>query len=241
MKHISSKFTRASIIFALIAVLIMTACSVQTPNIELPGERNELTPESYDEVYSLLKAARYRNGYYGGALFVEDSIAVNVKEETAGDLNVGAPTAFDASSSGDESYVVGTNVQVGGVDETDLIKTDGRYIFVSDGANVKILKADGADTKKLSDIEICKNTETKTDHYYGFGGEHITGLFTNGDTMAIIINKYGYMVLFDENGDKESKNEDGVEVRLYDISNPESPELTATLGTERVLQRRPND
>ena len=66
---------------------------------------------------------------------------------TSKDTIKGAENAADNSSS--ETYV-----QVGGVDEADVIKNDGKYIYTFRNGNDKILiyEPDGKNVKKLSEI-----------------------------------------------------------------------------------------
>ena len=66
---------------------------------------------------------------------------------TSKDTIKGAENAADNSSS--ETYV-----QVGGVDEADIIKNDGKYIYTLRNGNDKILiyEPDGKNVKKLSEI-----------------------------------------------------------------------------------------
>jgi len=65
------------------------------------------SPESYDELYTLLKE-------------MEDN-RVYAEDQNLGDL---APSV----SKGESDYSE-TNIQVSGVDEADIVKTDGKYIY----------------------------------------------------------------------------------------------------------------
>lgn len=79
----------------------------------------------------------------------------------------------DASSSGTEMDMLPegnmgngdyseTNIQTKGIDEGDIVKTDGEYIYVTSGKKtVVVLKADGGDTKKVSDIDIRRKVLKK--------------------------------------------------------------------------------
>ena len=55
-----------------------------------------------------------------------------------------------------------TNIQTKGIDEGDIVKTDGEYIYVTSGKKtVVVLKADGGDTEKVSDIDIRRKVLKK--------------------------------------------------------------------------------
>ena len=50
-----------------------------------------------------------------------------------------------------------TNTQVQGVDEADIVKTDGSYIYVLTGNQIKIVRVNGPDMKILSSISFPDN------------------------------------------------------------------------------------
>jgi inhibitor of cysteine peptidase len=79
-----------------------------------------------------------------------------------------------------ESYSP-TNIQVAGVDEADVVKTDGRYIYLISNENVYVLKADPQDAKVLSKIP--------------FNNTDLLGLFLSqdGSKLAVLGNKYEYL------------------------------------------------
>jgi len=71
-----------------------------------------------------------------------------------------------------------TNVQVAGVDEADLVKTDGEYMYIVSGNNVTILKAYPAeDAEVLSQMSLNGT---------------LRGIFINGDRLAVFGESYFY-------------------------------------------------
>lgn len=89
----------------------------------------------------------YENEYYMAEAVPEKSKAA----DTAGS------TADSAQRSSSKEYS-GTNLQVQNVDEGDVVKTDGTYIYTSAadtfGSSVCIYKADGKNTKKMTEITL---------------------------------------------------------------------------------------
>jgi len=76
-----------------------------------------------------------------------------------------------------------TNIQVEGVDEADIVKTDGEYIYIVSGGNITIVKAyPPEEAKVLSKISLT-------------GG--ITGIFINGDKLAVFETEYGIYPLYE--------------------------------------------
>jgi inhibitor of cysteine peptidase len=88
-----------------------------------------------------------------------------------------------------------TNIQVEGVDEADIVKTDGEYIYVVSGNNVAILKAYPAENAKvLSKIELDGS---------------LKGVFINEDRLVVF----------------EDLNYYKISIKVYDISDRTSPSL----------------
>lgn len=67
-------------------------------------------------------------------------------------------TGSSGSTQKDSNEYSGTNLQVQNVDEGDVVKTDGTYIYTSAadtfGSTVCIYKAEGKDTKKLTELTV---------------------------------------------------------------------------------------
>ncbi|MFC6731325.1 MULTISPECIES: beta-propeller domain-containing protein [unclassified Haladaptatus] len=109
-----------------------------------PGTDPNSTPEptalerfdSAEAFQQYLEAGRAKSSYggfgFGGA---DGGVDVAVQEGASPD---GAPTRTseggnDGGQSGEPDRVSGTNVQIQGIDEPDLVKTDGTHLFVSQG------------------------------------------------------------------------------------------------------------
>lgn len=71
-----------------------------------------------------------------------------------------------------ESRVSWTNVQVPGVDEPDIVKTDGRLVFVASQLNSKVYVVDAKDKTLLYSLD--------------FRGELVKGLLVNGGRLVVI-------------------------------------------------------
>jgi uncharacterized secreted protein with C-terminal beta-propeller domain len=96
---------------------------------------------------------------------------------------VPAPTAAPSSIGGD-SYSTRvystTNIQVTGVDEADIVKTDGEYIYVasndymSNQNHVFILKAEAGDPRVIAKITLENNT-------------YLAGMFLSQDSSKLVV------------------------------------------------------
>jgi inhibitor of cysteine peptidase len=102
-----------------------------------------------------------------------------------------------------------TNIQVAGVDEADIVKTDGEYIYLVSDNEVFIMKAHPPDEAEV----LSKITFNDT-----YPGE----IFINNDRLAVFGSEY-----FDPyRGYYESFYEDAKTfVNIYDLSNKTNPSL----------------
>jgi len=183
----------------LLAVILGTLCynvGVYTPESDSPASLN--TFSSYEELKDFLTENMGTQGY-------------SPYEGSWGRFLLNAPTGTDAYAetvgSGPEYST--TNIQVEGVDEADIVKTDGRYIYLVSDNNVSILKAyPSRDAELLSKIS--------------FEDTSPVGIFVEGDRLVVLgcenINPYEYYYRrYDE--DTETN------VEIYDITNRTSPTL----------------
>ncbi|MFC1774758.1 beta-propeller domain-containing protein [Nanoarchaeota archaeon] len=141
-----------------------TLTPVFNPEMEI-----ELT--SYNSVNELLEFVKANEGmdYYYSKGFRGDVMPTLGVEMMDG--------AFEAESMGGAPLDYSeTNVQVEGVDEADIIKTDGHYIYTVSGDTLFIIKAyPGEDAKIVSTIEF---------------EDRPTSLFIKDDKLAVFGNFY---------------------------------------------------
>lgn len=130
-----------------------------------------------------------------------------------------------------------TNVQVENVDEADIIKTDGDYIYYITNDKVFIVKAD--------ELEIISTIEVKNDDKKTFSPQE---LFINKDKLILLGNFYEYeenLTRKQRSVEEEAISEDMeyYEVErinrsntaiaiVYDISNKEKPEIIRQVGLD---------
>ena len=142
--------------------------------------------ESYGELKEFLQNREYgseRFPYLPGSEFY-------------GSMELDAMSAYDFS---------GTNVQVEGVDEADIVKTDGEFIYVISGQKVVIVKAYPAEAAAV-----------------------LSRIAVNGTLKQIFINEER-LVLFYENGSWE---ETKTFVQAYDTADRGNPRLRRKLAVD---------
>ena len=109
---------------------------------------------SYDQVYDYIKE-------YQDSMKRQERNSATFDLRVAGDAETESVASEDSASwsagySGDYSQ---TNVRQEGVDEGDIVKTDGKYLYVveDNGRTVDIVLADGGNLEKAGSIELGKD------------------------------------------------------------------------------------
>ncbi len=157
------------------------------------------SPDSYEEIYEYLSASFYRE-YAAEADGSGETAAAAVPE--AGETDGGAMYSQ-------------TNVRTEGVDEGDLVKTDGEYLYVihtggSLAGSVHIVRADGGE------MEDVFRTEPVSDGIYR-DYDSPKALYLDGNRMTVI-----YQCMDDA-------GEVCTVTAVYDITDREEPRLINTL------------
>lgn len=139
---------------------------------------------SAEELNAFINASS-GTGIYGGA--VTSNMAVGAPsvsgsaQKSVSDISQQSSSEAAAPSSGSVDYSQ-TNIQVAGVDEADIVKTDGKYIYAISGSKVLILDAYPAENAK-----IVSQIETNGT---------ISEIFINKDRLVVFGQKsYEYSIL----------------------------------------------
>ena len=147
-----------------------------------------LTPAgTYEAVYEALQKVQ-ESGSYRGDIFYTDGM-LWVEEESA-DLavpDVMLPTGTNDASKGDVTTggvdFSETNVQVAGIDEADIIKTDGQYFYVFDMNRnaIYIVSAKGSEMKLTATIPVAEEFT---------GNETGREMYLTGDRLVLLVSGY---------------------------------------------------
>jgi len=143
-------------------------------------------------------------------------------KDSAG-MNTGS-SASDQESAQNSAKYSRTNVQVDGVDEGDIVKTDGKNIYVLSRNRVYILDAsDPKDIKTVSSFPTYYNedkdkTGYSSDEIYFSDGKLITIVRVSRYDEASDDTYYTSCYAYDYNSDTV--------VSVYDISDPKAPTMT---------------
>lgn len=127
-----------------------------------------------------------------------------------------ANTALDAVAEGGQGApdYSGTNIQVEGVDEADVVKTDGNYIYLISGKKVFIVKAyPPADAGIVSVLDLEFSA---------------TDLFISGDKLAVIYSPELYYIWYRRDLIPPEEDRMITTIKVFDVSDRTSPILERT-------------
>lgn len=142
--------------------------------IQIDDSRVIARAESYDQVYGYLEEYQRQlereesvikqeeqlyeaeTGAADGGMTGEAKMMENTMEDRASTDSAPAEAAQDVSEGGGYSE---TNVRQEGVDEGDIVKTDGTYLYVleDDGDKIAVVDSRNQDMKKAASIEVGSN------------------------------------------------------------------------------------
>lgn len=133
--------------------------SAQEEENEVSQEREIASAETYGEVYEYIKEYEKdldRGSWFGAGGFaksdgaMEDSVASSAAD-------TGASKIAASSASGYSE----TNVRQTGVDEGDIVKTDGRYLYIvkENSEEVSIVDTSGDNMKEVSSIQADEDMQ----------------------------------------------------------------------------------
>ena len=157
------------------------------------------TFSSYDELENFLSANMEQAKIFGG-------------QHSSFLARSGEVATLDAWSAPAHST---TNIQVAGVDEADIVKTDGEYLYVVSGNNVYIIRGyPPQQAEVLSKITLNETWNIQ--------------IYVNGDRLAILGGHFTPIrIAYMYSGEAFLK--------IYDISNKASPILTRTLRSNGTV------
>jgi len=130
---------------------------------------------SYDAVYARLEEIKeFRNDEMSRGDIMED-VAMAEEEATAGGMEDLVQNVQSASAQ-KENYSE-TNVQTYGIDESDIVKTDGEYIYLLRGSSVSILSAGKEEMKQVGELEADAES----------GSADICAMYVDGDILVLMV------------------------------------------------------
>jgi len=154
---------------------------------------------SLEELEEMLKNSRanYYGLHYMADIAFEAAISQDVFDSATAMQKPDEPSRSSEAKSSEHADYSTTNVQVQGVDEADVVKTDGQYIYHVNNDRIVVAKAYPADEMKVTGIlDFSDNNFTPQE------------IYLSGDLLVVIGSYY-------EDADIKKPEIDPVEERLY--------------------------
>lgn len=136
------------------------------------------------ELKEKVSLQQYKQNFGMRPMLMTKSLAMPDAAPTAGDSGaavtapVAAPTAPGQESAVADDYSK-TNVQVEGVDEADVVKNDGQYIYLIKGVSIRIVKATPPDAmKEVSRVAVPESGFTPSE------------MFVDGNRLVVVGSAY---------------------------------------------------
>ncbi|MFN0029590.1 MAG: beta-propeller domain-containing protein [Acidimicrobiales bacterium] len=169
-------------------------------------------------------------GYFGGPAIMEDGMAVRTEALNATTVPAsGAPTAVvDAVSSGEGAGPTfsSTNTVEAGIDEADVVKTDGTHLYLISQGQLQVVATNGGQPQKLASLALP-----------GFASQ----LLKVGNTLLVL----GQPEYVQPAGEGERGARDGLSMPVpgimqqalwqVDVANPGSPKLQRQLIVDGTI------
>lgn len=205
-----------------LSLALLTACGKDGQTGKTVAAGGLTFAKSYSEVYSALTDA-------------QKAIADRDKS-----LNMTAGASDDPESGGkgdgegEGTFYSGTNVQVAGVDEGDIVKTDGTYIYILRGSELIVMQADGADVTDVSNVFVGQDWEqTTTEDGQTHTQEKLPLELYLADGRAVVLSSYTDWTGSGTSSDEPSGSGNNyVTVDIYDVSDPADPTLVQSFGQD---------
>ena len=184
--------------------------------------------KDYKEIAKVLSNVQDRYAYsrYINGGIVEDEMDYESAVESDEKVKTATDDSVNAGEGTDSKEYTGTNVQVEGIDEGDIVKTDGDYIYaMATQGQVSIVSTDKKEKVATINPEIeIKEQEYDFDYeyyYYGYDSSANNQMLLLEDKLVLVLDE-----AIDTDTEKYSR------IEVYDISDRSKPQLINAFNQE---------
>lgn len=208
------------------------------------SQQQAQSPEDYSRVYAQIKELKEKErenggdsdiGIYTPALGM-DGIPEAEEENAVNTAGSGSP--YDDSSA--EKDYSDTNNQVEGVQEADIIKTDGEYIYAAVDGDVYLLRENGGNPEILSKIEKKAGTELDEKDGAHEAEEYVNNIYVTETRLVLMKYTVDYSTYEDAVAEDVAiagcyVGQGTYTAAVYDIADRSHPVLLNELGQSGTL------
>ena len=192
-----------------------TESSVQPEEVTASGEFKQA--DSEEELYKTLQELEKQTGSYargGDIMLLEESAEIATMDAGAAD------TAANQKVTGEADFSQ-TNVREAGVDEGDVVKTDGSYLYIlKSSGSVRIVDIRETKMKEVAEIQPEKLNES------------IEDLYLDGDRLMLVTTGYESSMEEAESDMYTVNRYQYTALTVYDITEREHPEMAGRITQE---------
>ena len=148
-------------------------------------------------------------------------------KETNGGAYYDSPDIGERQSSTGLQDHSSTNIQVSGVDESDIVKTDGEFIFTASGSWVTIIKASPpSEMSVVTQLSLAQFVAEENSSVY------VTGLFLSENSLAVVLNEYSHNYYLSRSAETSPTSPTGPRTVLlvFNVEDPLEPVLRFSAG-----------
>jgi len=210
----------------IVVVILLIITGAASTTLLLPTVESQFSYEvnvfqNYDELFKFYEdtASEENTYYYSFDMMVRNDGVLAPQAETLGSSD-GSNSA--AKSSDESSSYSSTNVQVEGVDEPDIVKTDGTYVYIVSTQQLYIVKAYPPSTSKIMST-------------ISFDNYTVSNMFINDDYLIVFGTPYD-MPVYDhyEKIDEPSiapyyYYEPSTKIMIFDLNDISDPKEIKTI------------
>jgi inhibitor of cysteine peptidase len=209
-----------------ICIILLNPSAIQSQDTKVATKKKLKRFRSCKEFYEKLKDIFLKYEKRRGSFFIATPAIVSELQ---------GPSKLRGASSSTKPKFSQTNVQVEGVDEGDIVKTDGKYIYVISSKRVAIVQAYPANQAKLLSIIPLSDKEEPKEIYIENNTMIILSKIYVSRYEPLILKK----VLRERRGEPYHPSKwlpsylsNFLVARLYDISDKEHPKLLRKIQFE---------
>ena len=210
-------------IYSILEASVIAFVMIISITVPIINDKNEVTPiEIVEQNNGLPTLGNFENLYN---IMKDKESKYDAYYDTNGMLAITDAVSSTESSSKEESLEYSTtNIQVEGVDEADIVKTDGKYIYYISDSNVVIVGTD-----KNSSLKIASEISYKKEENF-----YPTELYISNNKLIIIgqksNNNYNELLAVDTIypvGDRTRTI-----AKVYDVQDKSNPKLAREIEIE---------
>lgn len=192
--------------------------------IKNPDKYKSVGERIFDGISGLLQVGSIKSSDLAMTDGTMEKHVTEYSEETVRDASAYSANAEERKES-DEDYS-GTNLQELGVDEADVVKTDGKYFYIkrANENEIAIVRVEGEQLNTVSQITLPGYSEKEEHNLHEF--------YVSGDRLVLLQTVLSYYAST-EDGNGKCGNYDSCEsetrIQIYDISDRQNPRMLSEL------------